>query len=436
MSTKQSENYSDVLRRLGVKPMTGSKFEKLKGQHIFSEDYKNRKTYVLSELKNPVRKKNRYGWHLAFRICMVILFASVCVPGTVYALDKVHQVMLTGENKRERLTFADHDKKVDVEGGMWDFIKVDCTYLPKGVRVDGMQLGYGGKNKKDEEWVEYGRFTAYRWDHNTALDAGSVFGENVMTGTTGEYGYVMVSKASGWKEVYIKYIPADVVICTRISSVYGVDEIMAVIAGLRFERADDDSEKQTVAVVMPEDDKYLWGEKKHSEQMKKCDFMSVGDTFYEDSLAVKVDRTEVVSSISTYNSRYFKEQAGEEALDENGKLKTGYRFIYVALTVKNEGKAKVTDYYVNGLRYWVLKKTGNSYERVNIGQCTTEPVYFDASIEKADKKGFFRLGDIPAGEEVTYHLGYFVPADLNGELWLAVPKSQSISDEFTFVKVK
>ena len=435
MSTKQSENYSDVLRGLGYKPMTGSKFEKLKGEHTFTEAYQKRKNYLLSELKSPARKKNRYGWQLAIRIFMVILFMSLCIPGGVYALGRVHRVMLTGENERERLTFGDHEKDIDVEDGMWEYIHVDCTYLPKGVKPDGRLLGYGGGNKKDEGWKEYGRFTAYRWDHNTALDSDSVFGDNVMKGIAGSYSYIMVAKAEGWKEVYIKYIPADVVVCTRISSVYGVDEIMAVIAGLRFERAADDSEKQTLTVILPEDDKYLWGEKKNAEHMKNCDYVSTGKTFYQDGLAITINRIDVVNTINSYQSRYFKEQSGEIVLDENGKLKPDYRFVYVALTVKNEGKAKVTDYYVNRMHYWVLKKQGSSYERMSITGCPDSPVYFDASIEDAGKKGFFRLGDILVDEEITYHIGYFVPADSGGELWLSVPKSQSVSDEFTLIRV-
>lgn len=435
MSTKQSENYNDVLRELGYKPMTGSRFEKLKGEHTFTEAYQGRKNYLLSELKSPVRRKNRYGWQLAVHILMVVLFVSICIPGAIYALNQVHQVMMTGENKRERLTFGDHEKNIEVDDGMWEYIRVDCTYLPKEVKRDGRLLGYGGKNKQDAEWKEYGRFTAYRWDHNTALDSDAVFGENVVKGTTGNYSYIMVSKAEGFKEVYIKYIPADVVVCTRISSVYGVDEIMAVIAGLRFEKAVDDAEQQALTVILPEDDKYLWGEKKNAEYMRNCDYVSTGKTFYQDSLAITVNRIDVVNTISSYQSRYFKEQSGEEVLDENGKLKSGYRFVCVALTVKNEGRAKISDYYVNRMHYWVLKKQGSSYERIGVTGCPDSPVYFDASIEGADKKGFFRLGDIPVDEELTYHIGYFVPADPEGELWLSVPKSQNISDEFTFVRV-
>ena len=72
---------------------------------------------------------------------------------------------------------------------------------------------------------------------------------------------------------------------------------------------------------------------------------------------------------------------------------------------------------------------------MSITGCPDSPVYFDASIEDAGKKGFFRLGDILVDEEITYHIGYFVPADSGGELWLSVPKSQSVSDEFTLIRV-
>lgn len=436
MFTRQSENYNDVLRGLGYKPMTGPGFEKLKGEHTFSGSYQKQKDYVLSELNSPVRRYNRYGWQLAVRILMVVFVVCICIPGGIYAMDKVHQVMLTGENKKERLTFSDRTRKVDVEDGMWEYIKVDCTYLPKDVLMDDRYLGYGGKNKKDEEWKEYGSFAAYRWDHNMAFDSESVFGENVVKGATGGYSYVMISKAEGWKEVYVKYIPADVVICASLNGIYGVDEIMAVIAGLRFEKAADDSEKQALKVVLPEDETYLWGEKKNAEQMKKSDYVSVGDTFYEDGLAVTVNRIDIADTLSSYQDSCFKEQTGEGVLDETGRLLPDYRFVYVSLTVKNEGKAKITDYYVNRMHYWVLKKRGDGYERAAVSQCPNSPVYFDASIEGADKKGFFRLGDIPVGEEITYHIGYYVPADPEGELWLAVPKSQGISDEFTFVRMK
>lgn len=436
MSTKQSENYMDVLRELGYKPMTGSKFEKLKGEHIFTEAYQKQRDYLLSELKNPARIKNRYGWQLALRIFMIICFFSLCVPGAIYALNKVHQVMLTGDNNRERLTFGDtKSKKIDVENGMWEYIHIDCTYLPKGVILDGSLMGYSGGSEEDADWKEYGRFAAYRWDHNTALDTEAVFGENVVKGNTGNYDYIMASKAEGWKEVYIKYIPADVVVCTKISSIYGVDEIMAVIAGLRFQKAADDAEKQTLSVILPEDDKYLWGEKKNAEYMKNCDYVSVGKTFYQDGLSITVKRIEIVKTVDSYQKRYFKEQSCDGMLDEDGKLRSDYRFIYVTLTVKNEDRVKITDYYVNQMRYWVLKKQGSSYKRISVSQCQDSPVYFDASIEGADKKGFFRLGDIQAEEEITYHIGYFVPEDAGGELWLSMPKSQDISDEFTFVKV-
>lgn len=291
MSIKQSENDSNVLRQLGIKPMTGIRFEKLKGEHTFSEDYQKQKAYVLSELNQPVRRTNRYVWQVVFRICMAIFFVGACVYGTIYVLDRVHQVMLTGEDKKERQTFADHTVQLDTAEDLW-------------------------------------------------------------------------------------------------------------------------------------------------EQIKHCDYVSLGDVFYEDSLAIRVDRAEVVDTVGRYQSRYFKQELVQDILDENGALNQDYRFIYVTVTVKNEGTVKVTDYLVNEMCYWVLKKQGGSYEHVRISQCTNKPVYFDASMEDADRKGFFRLGDILPDEEITYHIGYFIPKGVKEEIWLSVPESEKTTGKYTFVEIK
>lgn len=125
--------------------------------------------------------------------------------------------------------------------------------------------------------------------------------------------------------------------------------------------------------------------------------------------------------LKTYDRNEWCYGDGIEKLSEiTDTRKVGRKFVYVTVNVTNSSTQDQNDFSVyNDLM--IINETSDGKlelpeDTENYDNQCYEPQYFDASSSDNKSKDFF-FTKIPAGETVTYHVGYFIDDDLTNRIF-------------------
>ena len=482
MNTKLFNKYNPNTSDIPGSGITLEDFDSFEDVYDFSDNYMKKKEELLNHLSDT--PKSHIFHYKQYQIAAAFFLAFIILPTTCYAAVRYYKVNIQKEHYQTDIivtlgtdTASSPDKKNGNSAEKFDFkpVKLVFNYLPAGSTT------YPGDDSEyyvpsDENESAHGISPILnKLDSDEDMIFSTLSSMSTVEFMAGENPAYLVKKDSSFeydKMLYVIFEKEHYLVEAYLGFEITEEEAKKIAAGIALEETDE--ENATFAVSLSKVDaeeakKMAAGieleiteqDKLPSSYYKTGEVLPCSDLYPD--CKVSVEKVEFFDSINGFDQKYFSSPEDISTFaDNSGKLKTydrnkwfygdgittldkiidtqtvGRKFVYVTVNVTNSSDRDENDFSVYNTLMFINEKEDGRLEIAedNYDNQYFEPQYFDASSSNNKSKSFFYT-KIPAGETITYHIGYFIDDDLTdniffkayyGESYGAVDSDYSLTD--------
>ena len=469
MSTKSFKEYN--LRPIEEPGMniTLEDFDRFEGDYKFSETYQNNKQTLLDSMSDKPRTYLFQGNTLK----IAAAFALVCIvfPTTSLAAIRMYQTHIEKEHYQSDVVVTPNTETTTETGSDTTEnsvtptnltpVKMTLTYLPEGSEpiMEGDEKTYV---PTDSDANAHG---VSPWLFALDVETDMIFSESDTIDTyeftaSGNPAYLLQkSEAYAFdKIIYVMFEEQHYIAKVNLGYAISIEEAKKIASGITLEETDETNASAYTSYAEWMKDQAEWTVQEENEAIAPLPntYHSVGDALPSDHMnpdcVMTVKNVEFYDSVANFNRAYFYDSCGNgeianidatgnilsydrekwnygdgvNSIDELVEVQNiGRKFVYLTLEITNQSDTTATDYCVYNQLYYLTESANGKLDFVDTdiyisnhnAAINVEPVYFDASPVENTNSHYFYL-NIPAGETVTCHVGYFVDEDLTDTIFL------------------
>lgn len=445
MNTKLFNKYNPNASDIPGFGITLEDFDSFEDVYDFSDNYMKKKEELLNHLSDT--PKSHIFHYKPYQIAAAFFLAFIILPTTCYAAVRYYKVNIQKEHYQTDIivtpdtdTTSSPDKKNENSAEKFDFkpVKLVFNYLPAGSTTSP-----GDDSKyyvpSDEDAAAHGISPILnKLDSDEDMIFSTLSSLSTMEFMAGENPAYLVKKDSSFAYDKMLYVIFE-------------KEHYLVEAYLGFEITEEEAKKIAAGI----ESRITEQDKLPSSYYKTGEVLPCSDLYPD--CKVSVEKVEFFDSINGFDQKYFSSPEDISTFaDDSGKLKTydrnkwfygdgittldkiidtqtvGRKFVYVTVNVTNSSDRDENDFsaynrlmFINETEDGRLEIAEDNY---NYDNQYFEPQYFDASSSNNTSKSFF-FTKIPAGETITYHVGYFIDDDLTDNIFFQAYYGESYGAE-------
>lgn len=398
-----------------------------------------------------------------YRIAAALFLAFTILPTTCYAAVHYYKVNVQKQNYQTDIIVTPDTSSSEKKNGegeeKFEFkpVKLVFNYLPEGSTT------YPGDDSKyyvpsDENESAHGISPILnKLDSDEDMIFSTLSSLSSSEFTAGENPAYLVKKDSSFeydKMLYVIFEKEHYLVEAYLGFGITEEEAKKIAEGITLKETDKENATHAVSLLSQQ--------KEEAKKIAACESAEITEqnklpsSYYKagevlpcsdlyPDCKISVEKVEFFDSINDFDQKYFSPIGDMSTYaDDSGKLKTydrnewcygdgieklseitdtrkvGRKFVYVTVNVTNSSTQDQNDFSVyNDLM--IINETSDGKlelpeDTENYDNQCYEPQYFDASSSDNKSKDFF-FTKIPAGETVTYHVGYFIDDDLTNRIF-------------------
>ena len=425
-------------------------FDNLEGTYYFSDDYMKKKERLLDSLNDE--PSSHIFRHKPYQIAAVFALALILLPSTCYAAVHYYKVHIQKEHYQTDISVTPNaEDGTDIGHIEFKPVKLVFNYLPAGSEtLPGDDSKYYVPSDENESAHGISPILN-KLDTNEDIVFSTLSSLSASEFMAGENRAYIVKKDSSFeydKMLYVIFEKEHYLVEAYLGFDITEDEVHKIAEGITLEETNEENATTAVSLSKNDPKKEIDGEaeitsKLPSSYYKKGEVLPSSDLYSDCKMTV--EKVEFFDSINGFDAKNFSPIDDMSTfVDDSGKLKTcernewvygdgvntlskiintetvGRKFVYVTVSVTNSSDADENDFSVYNQLMLIDETTSGRLEIAekpyNYDDLCLEPQYFDSSLVSNTDQHFFYT-KIPAGETVTYHLGYFIDDDLTDNIF-------------------
>lgn len=476
MNTKLFNNNEFSSSDIKNSNITLDDFDHFEGNHHFSEKYTEKKSAFLDSLNN--KPKAHFFRYNPYQIAAVFALILIIGSSTTMAASKLYKthlekneyqadIVITPGTKSSTESSAkssadsetDSSDQTSIETGItgsssYDFqpVKIKFSYLPEGVKTS-VDEEDKYENPNDENPSAHGispGVTKLDYDGEIHLTIDYVVSTEEFT-SNGRPAYLLKKSSNFEYDKMLCVLFADEHYMFEALLGYEIsdEEAKKIADGITLEPTDAEhaSITNSYAEIM---DSRIQAEGDDYQPLLPSSYYNVGETLPVDldlnpDCHVTIEQVEYYDSIKDFDRSNFSDDVklDDKYADTDGTLlsrerrlysegdgihsvpevieskKVKQKFVYLTIGVANSSQKDVMDYCADyELAFFNENADGTLTEDTvyYTDASFTEPIYFDASLTN-NQDEHFMCTKIPAGQTVTFHIGFLVDEDYTDEMF-------------------
>ena len=450
MNIKSFDKHNLNTSEISGADITLEDFDNLEGTYYFSDDYMKKKERLLDSLNDE--PSSHIFRHKPYQIAAVFALALILLPSTCYAAVHYYKVHIQKEHyQTDIIVTPNAEDGTDIGHIEFKPVKLVFNYLPAGSEtLPGDDSKYYVPSDENESAHGISPILN-KLDTNEDIVFSTLSSLSASEFMAGENRAYIVKKDSSFeydKMLYVIFEKEHYLVEAYLGFDITEDEVHKIAEGITLEETNEENATTAVSLSKNDPKKEIDGEAEITSKLPSS-YYKTGEVLPSSDLysdcKMTVEKVEFFDSINGFDAKNFSPIGDMSTfVDDSGKLKTcernewvygdgvntlskiintetvGRKFVYVTVSVTNSSDADENDFSVYNQLMLIDETTSGRLEIAekpyNYDNLCLEPQYFDSSLVSNTDQHFFYT-KIPAGETVTYHLGYFIDDDLTDNIF-------------------